>query len=66
MEIAKACRKEAKLSKLDGMNPASVQLVEAAAARLLLDRSCRSTTLSTVDEVVKNPASFQPRESGSC
>ena len=51
MEIAEASRREAKLFKLDGRNPASVQTVEAVTARLLLGRSCRSTTLSTVDEL---------------
>ena len=35
VEIAEACLKEAKLFKLDGRNPASIQPVEAAAARLL-------------------------------
>ncbi len=56
--MAEACRREAELFKLDGMNPASVQPVEAADARLLLDRSCRSTTLSTVEELAVNPAEF--------
>ena len=31
VEIADACRREAKLFKLDGMNPASVQPVEVVA-----------------------------------
>ncbi len=90
MEIAEARRREVKLFKLDGWNPASVQPVEAPAARLLarpilreyvastvvelagipppsnlwkrlllvrwLGRSCRRTTLSTVDEIAMHPA----------
>ena len=35
VEIAEACRREADVFKLDGMNPVSVQPVEAVAARLL-------------------------------
>ena len=58
MKIAESCRREAKYSQLDGRNPASVQLVEAPDARLLLGRSCRSTTLSTFDVQVVNPAEF--------
>ena len=35
VEIAEACRREAKLSKLDGQNPASFQPVATENARLL-------------------------------
>ena len=35
VEIAEACRREAKLSKLDGQDPASIQPVEVPASRLL-------------------------------
>ena len=40
------------------MHPASAQPVGIEAARLLLGRFCRSTTLSTVEELGVNPAEF--------
>ena len=41
------------------MHPASFQPVEAADAGYWLGRSCRSTTLSTVDVIAIHPASVQ-------
>ena len=40
------------------MNSVSLQPVEMVAAGLLLGRSCRSTTLFTVDELASHPAEF--------
>ena len=56
MKTAEACRKEAKLSKLDSQDPASFQPVEAVTARLLARPILQEYDAFTVVEVEVNPA----------
>ena len=53
VEIAEASRGEAKLFKLDGRNPASVQPVENVFVGCWLERSCSITTLFTDEELAR-------------
>ena len=55
-EIAEACRREADLFKLEGQDPASVQPVEVADARLLARPILQEYDAVTVEELVVNPA----------
>ena len=57
VEIAEACRREAKLSKLDGQNPASVQPVEVPASRLLASPILQEYDASTVNVLVSHASS---------
>jgi len=55
VEIAEACREGSEVFKLDGRNPASVQTVEAATARLLARPILQEYDAFTVVEVAGIP-----------
>ncbi len=67
VKLEVADRRESDARILDGRNPASVQAVEVATARLLASPILQEYYAFTVDVLVAYPASFQPvKASDAC